>query len=29
MEIADLQRFQETMDTETNMDNPIITQGQE
>jgi len=29
MEIADLQRFQETMDTETSMDNPIITQGQE
>jgi len=29
MEIADLQRFKETMDTETSMDNPIITQGQE
>ena len=29
MELADLQRFQETMDTETSMDNPIITQGQE
>jgi len=29
MAIADLQRFQETMDTKTNMDNPIITQGQE
>ena len=27
MAIADLQRFQKTMDTETNMDNPIITQG--
>jgi len=27
MEIADLQRFKETMDTETSMDNPIITQG--
>ena len=27
MEIADLQRFKETMDTETSRDNPIITQG--
>ena len=29
MEIADLQRFKETMDTKTNRDNPIITQGRE